>query len=129
MTTEYQTMQEEAYGRLLEEKQEMLSEPARTVLAEAEWAAYKECMVRSYCLQPQEYEEAMEKMRLAAAELTGHDCELLAELVHAAKAAAASIDPNDETLVGHKVHRGHVYWYYRMVSGMVEEILQGETAE
>jgi hypothetical protein len=128
MTTEYQlTREEEAYERLLDEKGEMLSEPARTVLGEATRAAYKECMVRSYCFQPQEYEEAMEKMRLAATEFTSQDRELLAELVHAAKAAYASIDPKDRTPIGHKVNRGDVHWYYRMVSAMVEEILQGET--
>lgn len=128
MTTEYQlTREEEAYERLLEEKGEMLSKPARTVLGEANRAAYKECMVRSYCFQPQEYEEAMEKMRLAATDFTSQDRELLAEVVHAAKAASASIGPNDRTPIGHKVNRGDVHWYYRMVSVMVEEILQGET--
>ncbi len=130
MTTEYQpTREEEAYGRLFKEKKEMLSRAARAVLAEAEQAAYTECMVRSYSFQPEEYEEAMEKMHLAATELTSEDRELLAKLMHAAKAASASIDPNDRTPVGHKVDRGDVHWYYRMVSVMVEEILQGETVK
>jgi len=128
MTTEYQlTREEEAYERLLEEKGEMLSKPARTVLDEANLAAYKECMVRSYCFQPQEYEEAMEKMGLAATEFTSQDRELLAEVVHAAKAASASIGPNDRTPVGYELYRGDVPRYYSMVSNMVEEILLGET--
>jgi hypothetical protein len=67
----------------------------------------------------------MEKMRRAAADLTGRDCEILAELVRAAKTAAASINADDyETLAGYRVYRGNLHRYYGMVSGMVEDILQ-----
>ncbi len=126
MTTECQmTPEEEAYGRILEEKEEMLSEVACNILAEAESVAYAEYMVRNYCFQPEEYDEAMEKMRLAAAKLTDWDRELLAELVRAAKAAAASIDPDDATPAGRGVYLGYFHHYYKMVSDMVEYTLQG----
>jgi hypothetical protein len=127
MATEYQaTPEEEAYGRLLEEKWELLSEAARTMANEARLAAYATYMVHGYCgFQQEEYEEAMEKMRVAAAELSGHECELLAKLWRAALAAAASIDSEDfETLAGYRVYSGDLHWYYRMLSGIVEKILE-----
>jgi hypothetical protein len=125
VTTEHQrTREEEAYGQLLEEIWEKLSEPARAVLGEAQSAAYAANMVRSYCFQPEEYEEATERMRLAAAGITDSEHELLAELWRTALAAAASINPDDETLVGHKVDRGDLHWYFRMLSRMVEKTLQ-----
>src|SRR5215211_6202655 len=126
MTPEYQmTPEEEAYGQLLDETWEMLSEPARTVIGEAQSAAYAECMVHNYCFQPEEYDEAMEKMRLAAAKLTDSEYQLLAKIWRAALAAAASVDADDyESLAGHKVHSGDLHYYYRMVSSMVERTLQ-----
>jgi hypothetical protein len=128
MTTEYQsTPEEEAYGRLLDEKWQMLSGAARTVLSEAQSAAYADNLVRSYCFGPEDYGEAMEKMRLATAELAGQDREILVEIVGATRAAAASIDQEDRTPAGHKVDRGDVRWYYTMVSGMVEESIKDET--
>src|SRR5829696_5721132 len=102
MTNEHRTTpEEEAYWRLLDEKWETLSEAARTVLREAEAAASVAKMVHNYCFQPEEYDEAMEKMRLAAVELSDRECELLAKIWRAALAAAASIDPSDERLVGY----------------------------
>ena len=125
MNTEYQTTrEEEAYFRLLEEAKSELSEAAGIVIRKAQLAAYATNMVRSYCFQPEEYDEAMENMRLAATQLTGRESELLATLWRAALAAAASIDPEDTTLVGHKVDRGDLHRYYRMLSGMVEKILE-----
>jgi hypothetical protein len=128
MATEYQaTPEEEAYGRLLEEKWELLSEAARTMANEARLAAYATYMVHGYCgFQQEEYEEAMEKMRRAAAELVGHDHEILLEIVGATKAAAASIDQGDRTPAGYKVDRGDIHWYYKMVSGMLEESISNE---
>jgi hypothetical protein len=126
MTPEHQaTPEEEAYGNLLRKTWEKLSEPARAVIEEAQLAAYGAHMVHNYCFQPEEYEEAMEKMRVAAAELSGHECELLAKLWRAALAAAASIDSEDfETLAGYRVYSGDLHWYYRMLSGIVEKILE-----
>jgi hypothetical protein len=96
MTTEHQTTREEkAYGRLLEEKEDMLSEAALTILSEAQSAAYAECMVHNYCFQPEEYDEAMEKMSLAAAKLTDSEYQLLAKIWRAALVAAASVDADD----------------------------------
>jgi hypothetical protein len=63
-------------------------------------------------------------MRLGAACITDSDHQLLAKLWRAALAAAASIDPADETLVGHKVDRGNPRRYYRMLSAILETILQ-----
>lgn len=125
MTTEHQTTpEEEAYRRLLDEIREMLSEPAHTVIEEAQSATYAANMVHSYCFQPEEYEEAMGKIRLAAAGLNDRECKLLAKVWRAALAAAASIDPRDERLVGHKVDGRNLHWYYRMLSGMVEKTLE-----
>jgi hypothetical protein len=126
MTPEYQmTPEEEAYGKLLDKTSEMLSKLAHTVIGEAQSAAYAVNMVHNYCFQPEEYDEAMEKMRLAAAALSDRECELLAKLWRAALAAAASIDSEDfETPVGYRVYRGDLHWYYRMASSMVEKTLQ-----
>jgi hypothetical protein len=125
MTTEHQTTQEEeAYSRLLDEKWEMLSEAGHTVLGEAHSAAYRAEMVSSCSFQPEEYEEAMEQMRRAAAELTDRECALLATLWRAALAAASSLDPYDfETFAGFRVYQGDLYRYYRMFSGMIEEVV------
>jgi hypothetical protein len=124
MNTEHQpTPEEKAYGRFLEEKRDVLSGAARTLLSKAQSAAYADHLISSYCFQPAEYEEAMEKMRLAAAEITGEDRKLLARLWRLALAAAASIDPDDESHAGHKVTSENLHWYYRTVSDMVEEIL------
>jgi alkylhydroperoxidase family enzyme len=109
----------------LDETWGMISEAARTVIREAQSAAYAANMVRSYCFQPEEYDEAMEKMRLAAAKLSDRECELLGKVWRAALAAAASIDSEDfETLAGHRVYSGNLHRYYRMLSGMVEKILE-----
>src|SRR5215208_4765655 len=128
MTTEHQTTREEkAYGRLLEEKEDMLSEAARTILSEAQSAAYAECMVHNYCFQPEEYDKAVEKMSLAAAKLTDSEHQLLAKIWRAALAAAASVDADDyESLAGYRVYSGHLHYYYRMVSSMVERTLQAK---
>jgi hypothetical protein len=125
MTTKHQeTQQEKAYGQFLDEIWEVLSEPARTLIGEAESAAYAAHMVRSYCMQPEEYDEAMEKMRLAAARLTEREHELLAKLWRVALAAAASIDSEDyETIVRDRVNRSDLHWYYRAFSGMIEKTL------
>jgi hypothetical protein len=96
MTTEHQaTQQEKAYGQFLGEIWEGLSEPARTLINEADSAAYAANMVHNICFQPEQSDEAMEKMRLAAAGLSDREYELLAKLWRAALAAAASIYPND----------------------------------
>ena len=126
MIDEHRTTREEkVYWRLLEEVWEELTEPARTVIGEARSAAYAENMVHNYCFQPEEYEEAMEKMRSAGAEITDHEHKVLAKVWRSALAAAASIDSEDfETFAGYRVYSGDLHWYYRMCSGMVEQVLQ-----
>jgi hypothetical protein len=130
MTTEHQTTREEkAYGRLLEEMEDMLSEAARTILSEAQSAAYALCMVYHYAFQFEEYDEAIEKMRLAAAKLTDSEHQLLAKIWRGALAAAASVDADDyETLAGYRAYSGDLHRYYRMVSGMIEDTLQAKKA-
>jgi hypothetical protein len=132
MTNEHRTTpEEEAYGRILNEKWETLSEAARTVVSEARTTAYGAFMVHNYNFQgPIEYGEAMEKMRLAAVELTEDECRLLSKIWHAALAAAASVDADDfESLAGYRVYSGDLHRYYRMLSGMIEEILQEKKFE
>lgn len=130
MTTERQgkhqgTQEERAYGRLLDEVWEVLSEPARTVLREAQSAAYATNLMTNYSFQPEEFDEAMEKMHVAAAELTDREHKLLARLWRAALGAAASVDPEDfEPLAGYRVYRGGLHHYYRMTSAMIEKTLE-----
>jgi hypothetical protein len=128
MTTEHQTTREEkVYRRLLEEEEDILSEAVRTILSEAHLAAYAECMVRNYCFQPEEYDEAIERMSLAAAKLTDSEHQLLAKIWRTALAAAASVDADDnESLAGYRVYSGDLHYYYRMVSSMVERTLQAK---
>ncbi len=86
--------------------------------------------MRSYCLEPEEYDDAREKIRLPAAELGDRDRKLLMEIRRAALAAAASIDPDDyETPVGHRVYLGDLHYCYRVLSSMVEEILREKNTE
>src|SRR5215218_498665 len=125
MRAKYQpTPEEEACRRFYEDSKEILSEAARTIFAAAEAEAYAFCLCRNYAYQPFEYDDAMDKMRLAATQITSRDRELLAKLWRSALAAAASIDPDDETPAGFRVVRGDLHRYYRMASGMVEKILQ-----
>ena len=128
MTTEHQTTREEnVYGRLLEEEEDTLSETVRTILSEAHSAAYAEWMVHNYGFQPEEYDEAIEKMGLAAAKLTDREHQRLARIWRAALAAAGSVDADDyESLAGYRVYSGDLHYYYRMVSGMVERTLQAK---
>ena len=127
MTPEHQTTrEEEAHERLLNEIGERLSASAHIVIEEAQSAAYAANLVRSYCFQPEECEEVITRMREAVGEMTDLEHQLLAKFWRSALAAAASIDSEDfETLAGYRVYSGDLHWYYRMCSGMVEEVLQG----
>lgn len=103
-TNSYQkTPEENALYDLFEKSVKKLSKPARSILFEAESEAYAANLIHNYANQPEEYDEAMEKVHQAAVVLTEEDCVLLEELVSAADAAASSIDPDDITPVGYKV--------------------------
>ena len=131
MTTEHQeTQQEKAYIQFRDEYWEGLSEPARTLIGVAQDVASTEHL-DNFCLQPEQYDEAMEEMRLAAAGLSDREYELLAKLWRVALAAAASIYPDDFwPFTGYRSDRGDLHWYYRTVSGMIGTILQEKiTAE
>lgn len=125
MTTQHQpTREEEAYKRLLDKEWDTISEAARIIVSEAETAAYAEYLVHNVCFLPYEYEEAMQKMLLAAAATTDRDRELLMELVRCSIAACASIDLFDEdTIVKYRAYRSDLHRYYLMVYTMVGDIL------
>jgi hypothetical protein len=120
----YATPEEDTCERLMKDNWEELTEPARTMIEEARAAAYAEHLAHNYCFQPEEYEEAAENLYHAALEITERDCEILAKVWRVALAAAASIDPLDETPAGHKINRGDVHYHYRMFARMIEEALQ-----
>jgi hypothetical protein len=104
------TPAEEALGEVAALNKEVLSEAARTLLDEACLASYKDTLAEAYyCFQREEYEEAMQKMRLEATRLTDRDREHLAKIVRAGKAAASSIDPDDETPAGYRYCRGELH--------------------
>jgi hypothetical protein len=80
-TPEEEEEEEEAFSRHFEETEGvLLSEAAYTLLDTAKGAAYAANMVHNYSFQPQEHEEAEQKMRAAAAGLTQRDRELLGRL-------------------------------------------------
>jgi hypothetical protein len=120
----YATPEEDTCERLIKDSWEELTEPARTMIEEARAAAHAENLVCNYCFQPEEYEEAAQNLFHAVLETTERDCEILARIWRLALAAAASIDPADETPAGHKINRGDVHYYYRMFSRMIEQALQ-----
>ena len=117
------TVEEKAYQALLDEKLETLSEPAYSILDEAETAAYSCYLIRNHCYQLEEHEEAIEKVRLAATRITQRDREILAEIVRASFLTALSIDPGDKRPAGHKVDRGHHHYYYKNLSGLIDKAL------
>ena len=124
MTIEYrETPEEFIFDQRVDDEWDRLSEAARTVLRKALVAAYKVYMVHTICYQPEEEEDDMKAMRLAAAELTEHDSEGLTKIWRSALAAAASVDPYDhETLVQHKVVCADLHEFYRMVASKVEGV-------
>ena len=99
----------------------MLSQATGTVIRQAELASYLDFLVHSRFHEPAEYEEAMEKMRLAATQITDRDHKLLTRLRHAARAAADSIDPDDDRPgVRYKSRRGAYHGYYLIISFMIQ---------
>ena len=126
MTDEHQTTpEEEAYWRLVDEKWDELSEAARAVWQEADGLAHAQHLVNSYCVQLQEFDEADERMKHAAADLTDRDCELLRDYVRAAMRACASVDRFDfVTSAGWRVYSADLHRYYLMMSGMATDALR-----
>ena len=118
------TPEEEALGHLLVASEGVLSGAGHTLLVEAYKTSYVVTRSYSYYLQLDQYEEAVQKMRLEATRLTDRDREHLTEIVRACEAAASSIDPDDETPVGYKVCRRNFRWHYQKMSEMVDDVLQ-----
>jgi hypothetical protein len=130
MTTKDQmTQAEEALGWILDEVGTKLSEPAYDLLSVAMGAAYKAWLSPNSPLQLEEYEETDKKLCSAVAKVTDQDRELLAEVARAHKAASDSIDPDDDTDLGYRVYRQYYHGYYNMVSGWIEEALDGTLAQ
>ena len=125
MTPRHQsTREEEAYWRLLDENWYVLSRPARTLFRKAYGVTYADYMVHNLIVGPEDYEKAEAKMFFAAQELTGRDHELLTEIMCAAEAAAASLDPDDlHTIAGYCVYVGNLHDWYKMTAAMLEEYL------
>jgi hypothetical protein len=123
------TQQEEAAGRLLEENVEELSEPAKMIIGEAHMMAYAMCLCRGYCYQPQEYEEAMTRMRRAATGLTDRDEELLEAHVMANMAASASRNRyDDDTIIGFRGEScADLHYYYGTVWNAIDDVLTFRT--
>jgi hypothetical protein len=118
------TPEEEALGELLALNKKVLSEAARTILSEADITSYKWNLASSYSFQPEEFDEALQKMSLEATRLTDSDREHLAKLVRAGKAAASSICTSQVIGYRDKVWRRHIRWYHQMLCEMVDEVLQ-----
>ena len=120
------TPEEEALGELVALNKEVLSDEARTILEEACSVSRKVNLAAAYyCYQPVQYEEAMQKLGLEVIRLTDSDREHLAKIARACEAAAASIDPEDQTPAGYRYWRGDVHFYYEMISDIVDDLLQG----
>lgn len=127
MNNEYQvTPEAKAFRRLVSEHWESLSDPARTVLEEAHLTAHLYYMVSTYNFEvPGKFDRAIDRMHHAAAMITDREHKVLVEVWRAALTAAASVDPEDfETLVGRRAYAADLHGYYRMLSSMVETVLQ-----
>ena len=121
------TPEEDAYGRLLDENWEELSEAARTIVREATGMSCGVNLTGNILYDPQDYDEAMEKLSAVAAQLTGRDRELLMEFTRRVLVASASVDLFDgKTLVGRGVYIRSVHYFYRMVGDMIERTLHKE---
>ena len=130
MTTKYQmTQAEKTLGRILDKVATKLSKPAQDLLSEAMGATYAAWLSPNSPLQPEEYEETDRKLCSAVAKVTDQDHELLAEVARAHKAASDSIDPDVATYHGYRVIRNHYHGYYNLVSGWIEEALDGTLAQ
>lgn len=131
MTIEPRTLtsEEEAYFRLLDEAGEELSWPARALFSLADYLAYGSWMVHNSVFAMEEYEEAEVKMGFVAAGLTDRDQELLARIVHAARRAADSFDPDDhETVAGYRVHPADIHGWHKMTAGRIESTIKEENS-
>ncbi len=123
------SLEEETYRERYLETEYTCSEAAGTLLRLAELPASQEFHTYFYFEEPDEprhYDAVTEKMRLAAAELTGRDREQLEQVARAAFVAAASIDPDAD---GHWwpeywSHRPNPHHYYRILSGLLWAILK-----
>lgn len=126
------TNEERAYEHLVEEYWETLSAAAKKILGRAESEASAMHLIPNYNYAiPDDYDEAVDFLDRASAELTGGDCKRLAEIWRAALAAGASVDPEDRSahVTAYNLHQGVLHTYHRQVSRFVEDTLSHREAE
>ena len=126
------TNEERAYEHLVEEYWETLSAAAKKILGRAESEASAMHLIPNYNYAiPDDYDEAVDFLNRASAELTDSDCERLAEIWRSALAAGASVDPGDRSarVTAYNLYRGVLHTYYRQVSCFVEDTLSHREAE
>src|SRR5215208_3429923 len=126
MTTEYKmTTEEKAFGALLDEKRNEVTEAARGLFGIAEDCAYAYNLCRNYAFQPEEFYMADHNMLHLTYALTEHDREFLAEVVQAGRVASDSLDKDDrETPAGFRICIADLHHFYTMVCEMVEKALR-----
>lgn len=129
MAAEHRTTPEEkAFWTLC--KQETLGAPTCAIMAEAGAICYSCNLIRNYCCSEEEYDEALEKMRLLAAGLSDRDLGRLTDVARAAIAAGASVDSVDrETYAGFRIHPMDLHDYYTQIFRMLESTYWGEINE
>jgi hypothetical protein len=127
MSAERHITRKENDARLrTEEAGEVLSRAANLTVVDARKAAYAADAAQDLNFSPEEYDRAVEKMRLAAAELTDRERVLLARLWRAVLATAASMNTFTERSLSayYEARQEEYHRYHRVLSGMVEETLQ-----
>ena len=118
-------MEEKAFGALLDEKRDQISEAARGLVELAVGCSYVHNLCRNYAFQPEEFYVAEHNMLHLVYALTEHDREALAEVAQAAKAASDSLDKGDfETSAGFRICIADLHYYYAVTSGMIEDALK-----
>jgi hypothetical protein len=133
MTWEYtRTREEETYLDLYEEEWDTWSGAVRAVFMKVGAAADKEYMYNYFVEERgrdiKHYDVVTDEMRLAAAQLTDREREMLRKHARAALVAAASIDPDEDDQIWsefsvyphYEPNRHHLY---RLESGMLWAIL------
>jgi hypothetical protein len=125
MTEHVETAEEKAFGTLLDEKRDEITEAARELIGIALDCAYAYNLCRNYAFQPEEFYMADHNVLGQAHALTEHDREALAAVAQAAQAASDSLDKDDfETSAGLRIRVADLHGYYAMIYSMIEKALK-----
>ncbi len=125
MTKYVETTEEKAFGALLDEKRDEITEAARGLVGIAADCSHSYNLCRTYAFQPEELYMAEHNMLHLAYALTEHDREVLAEVAQAARVASDSLDKDDfETPAGFRICIADLHHYYAMISETVEQALK-----